>query len=129
MFTTRITLTIIGAVLLALGVDGCGQAEDDTCSPTPDGYYQASPTTPGYTFVNGLPVAFVGSSCQSMALPRRWRWPSEGPDRRRDPLPSPGGAPCLRARRVSGRGLVLLAGERGGVMKPGLLLWRKDGFA
>src|SRR5450631_4475063 len=64
-----------------------------------------------------------------MALPRRWRWPSEGPDRRRDPLPSPGGAPCLRARRVSGRGLVLLAGERGGVMKPGLLLWRKDGFA
>jgi|SRR5450631_4053840 len=65
MFTTRITLTIIGAVLLALGVDGCGQAEDDTCSPTPDGYYQASPTTPGYTFVNGLPVAFVGWSCQS----------------------------------------------------------------
>jgi hypothetical protein len=40
---------------------GCS-AED--CPPIPDGYYQADATSPGYTFQDGLPLAFQAWSCQ-----------------------------------------------------------------
>jgi hypothetical protein len=60
--TLRIALSLVALATLI----GCGQAED-ICSPIPDGYYQASPTVPGYTFQDGLPVAFQGWSCQPSA--------------------------------------------------------------
>ena len=58
---------LIAPVLFLLAtLVGC-DAQDDTCSQIPDGYYQADPATPGYTFQDGLPVAFQNWSCTAAA--------------------------------------------------------------